>query len=160
MVDIVWFDPSEVTLALGAKTADIAGGVAWTAGHQFRIAAVDLCLMWDTKAGGTGAALDESIVVGLMDAQYSLTELEECLESGVQGPDDGVEREQARRKVVMLGAISARNPILSLVGKDRAKINMTFPNGVNLWAYNPTQTAIVSSTTLNGLCKIFGVFIG
>ncbi len=143
---------------MGARTGDIAGSISWTGGHQFRLASIDVAVMWDTKAAGALAPVhDETIAIGLMDVGLSLVELEEALEANYSGPDETVEREQSRRPVVLLGSITARDPHLDL---HHRKINMTFPNGIALWAYNPTATAIVASTSLTMLAKMYGVFIG
>ncbi len=113
--------------------------------------------LWSLREGTAG---EGPIMVGFAHSDYTVTEIEECLDSQTSfAPDDLIAVEQRKRKVRQAGAfpVMAADEVLA-DGQDittplRFVIGDAGGDGLALWAYNQSGAAL----TTGALIRFTGV---
>ncbi len=154
MVEIVWANIAEQSIAIGARAAMKFNQFLWSDNRDFRLAAGKFGVFLDGR-GGTAVRLP--VMWGICDAELSNTEVGECIQADYDSTEKQVEREPVRRKVFPLGWV---DPVEKPADFVHAKINQTFHTGVEMFLYNPFAAAFTpSEIDVAGVNKIFGVWV-
>jgi len=113
-----------------------------------------------------GLALAEvPIMVGFAHDDYSVTEIEETLDSGATftSPDDKIAQEQSRRLVRTVGTFSAIGVSQVLNNGEQVRTGMKFVigdgHGLAMWALNQTGGTLTTGATVRFIGHAVGRWI-
>lgn len=146
--------------ALATGTVIKQTGQAFT--NAFRVLKTHVYPFWHGYTDNQGP-----LIIGIADGELSATEIEECIESAVDGPGDHPATERHLRPVWLMGQLQAPpdgppwGPTMPLEAKPR----WTFPlgdganNGPAVFAYNGGLVTLTTGGTLRLILTHWGLFL-
>lgn len=152
--------PFNEEVALGALADDTVGSDAILASlvEDLYVISIDAQCAWGGHSIGEGP-----LQVGYSHGDYTVAEIEECLDANVVDPDDKIANEHSRRLVRRLGTFSgvATDEVLNDGKKIRTKLKFTIGDGKNLqfWYYNQSGAPLTTGSFLRLHGTIYGKWL-
>lgn len=144
--------------ALGALAANdvITAAAAVAITEDFRMTKMEVFGFWKDVGD------EESIIIGLADAELSDAEIEECIEATPLDRNDHLNLERSHRPVWPVAILTNDNSGNgSRTFSTTVVPRWTFSNadGWKWWAYNPDDAALTTGSELILFQKWFGVWV-
>ncbi len=156
------------TASLGAVAAGVAVAFKTTTPTEdFRMLKTEMF----AGVNGVDAGEGEGLLIGMANADLTVTEIEEALEvNGPLGPQSRIETEKAERAVFILGVVQAKPPAnVEIVFVDKhsnapAIINKTrwtyySSVGWKYFVYNASAAALATGGNLYMIATHYGVWL-